>query len=91
MVDAPKKRSAPVNTGGGQESGRPRPARIGWHPDAGLPASIVARSLALGAIEADTFTQGYDCMVLENQEVVTCRPNGAAPFRRFETLGFRAS
>ena len=47
-------------------------------------------SPALGAMVADTFEQGYDCVILENHGVVTAGANLQQAFRRFETLEFTA-
>lgn len=44
----------------------------------------------LGAIVADTFAQGYDCVILENHGVVTAGDTLHRAFRRFETLEFTA-
>ena len=47
-------------------------------------------SPALGAIVADTFEQGYNCVILENHGVVTGGETLQQAFRRFETLEFTA-
>ena len=47
-------------------------------------------SVALGAIVADTFAQGFDCVILENHGVVTAGARLQEAFRRFETLEFTA-
>ena len=47
-------------------------------------------SAALGAIVADTFAQGFDCVILENHGVVTAGVSLQEAFRRFETLEFTA-
>src|SRR5437764_1102226 len=47
-------------------------------------------SEALGAIVADTFAQGFDCVILENHGVVTAGLSLQDAFRRFETLEFTA-
>jgi L-fuculose-phosphate aldolase len=47
-------------------------------------------SKALGAIVADTFEQGFDCVILENHGVVTAGVSLQEAFRRFETLEFTA-
>jgi L-fuculose-phosphate aldolase len=47
-------------------------------------------SPALGAIVADTFEQGYHCVILENHGVVTAGETLQQAFRRFETLEFTA-
>src|ERR1017187_10551327 len=51
----------------------------------GLPGSV-----ALGNRVADTFEQGYDCVILENHGVVTAGSDLQQAFRRFETLEFTA-
>jgi L-fuculose-phosphate aldolase len=43
---------------------------------------------ALGERVAETFEQGYDCVILENHGVVTGGRNLQEAFRRFETLEF---
>jgi L-fuculose-phosphate aldolase len=47
-------------------------------------------SLALGAIVADTFEQGYNCIIMENHGTVTAGETLQQAFRRFETLEFTA-
>jgi len=47
-------------------------------------------SVALGNRVADTFEQGYDCVILENHGVVAAGPDLQQAFRRFETLEFTA-
>ena len=47
-------------------------------------------SVALGNRVADTFEQGYDCVILENHGVVTAGRDLQQAFRRFETLEFTA-
>ncbi|HEV2444690.1 MAG TPA: class II aldolase/adducin family protein, partial [Candidatus Sulfopaludibacter sp.] len=47
-------------------------------------------SEALGNRVADTFAQGYDCVILENHGVVTAGADLQEAFRRFETLEFTA-
>lgn len=47
-------------------------------------------SAALGNRVADTFGQGYDCVILENHGVVTAGVSLQDAFRRFETLEFTA-
>jgi L-fuculose-phosphate aldolase len=47
-------------------------------------------STALGSIVADTFAEGYDCVILENHGVVTAGESLHHAFRRFETLEFTA-
>ncbi len=47
-------------------------------------------SVALGNRVADTFEQGYDCVILENHGVVTAGHDLQQAFRRFETLEFTA-
>jgi L-fuculose-phosphate aldolase len=47
-------------------------------------------SEALGGIVADTFEQGYDCVILENHGIVTAGRTLQEGFRRFETLEFTA-
>lgn len=47
-------------------------------------------SVALGNRVADTFEQGYDCVILENHGVVTAGRDLQEAFRRFETLEFTA-
>jgi L-fuculose-phosphate aldolase len=47
-------------------------------------------SAALGKNIADTFSQGYDCLVLENHGVVTGGATLTQAFERFETLEFAA-
>ena len=47
-------------------------------------------SPALGAVVADTFEQGYNCVILENHGVVTAGETLQQAFRRFETLEFTA-
>jgi L-fuculose-phosphate aldolase len=47
-------------------------------------------SPALGAIVADTFAEGSNCVILENHGVVTAGGNLQQAFRRFETLEFTA-
>ena len=47
-------------------------------------------SAALGHRVADTFAQGFDCVILENHGVVTAGLSLQEAFRRFETLEFTA-
>jgi len=47
-------------------------------------------SAALGNRVADTFAQGYDCVILENHGVVTAGHSLQDAFRKFETLEFTA-
>ncbi len=47
-------------------------------------------SAALGAIVADTFAEGFHCVILENHGVVTAGLSLQEAFRRFETLEFTA-
>lgn len=47
-------------------------------------------STALGKRVADSFQQGYDCVILENHGVVTGGLTLQDAFRRFETLEFTA-
>jgi L-fuculose-phosphate aldolase len=47
-------------------------------------------SNALGNIVADTFEQGFNCVILENHGVVTAGRSLQEAFRRFETLEFTA-
>src|SRR5437763_12071256 len=47
-------------------------------------------SAALGAIVADTFARGFNCVILENHGVVTAGISLQEAFRRFETLEFTA-
>ena len=47
-------------------------------------------SAALGAIVAETFAQGFNCVILENHGVVTAGISLQEAFRRFETLEFTA-
>lgn len=47
-------------------------------------------SLALGNRVADSFEEGYDCVILENHGVVTAGTTFQEAFRRFETLEFTA-
>lgn len=47
-------------------------------------------SVALGAVVADTFAQGFDSVILENHGVVTAGVSFQAAFHRFETLEFTA-
>lgn len=47
-------------------------------------------SVALGNRVADSFEQGYDCVILENHGVVTAGATFQDAFRRFETLEFTA-
>jgi len=47
-------------------------------------------SVALGNRVADSFEQGYDCVILENHGVVTAGATFQEAFRRFETLEFTA-
>jgi L-fuculose-phosphate aldolase len=47
-------------------------------------------STELGAIIADTFTQGYDVVLLENHGIVTGGDSLLSAFQRFETLDFCA-
>jgi len=47
-------------------------------------------SAALGNRVADTFGQGYDCVIMENHGVVTAGASLQDAFRRFETLEFTA-
>src|SRR6185369_2213112 len=47
-------------------------------------------SAALGNRVAETFEQGYDCVIMENHGVVTAGRDLAQAFRRFETLEFTA-
>ncbi len=47
-------------------------------------------SEALGNRVADTFGQGFDCVMLENHGVVMAGADLQEAFRRFETLEFTA-
>jgi L-fuculose-phosphate aldolase len=47
-------------------------------------------SAALGAVVAETFAQGFHCVILENHGVVTAGVSLQEAFRRFETLEFTA-
>lgn len=47
-------------------------------------------SEALGTRVADSFAQGYNCVILENHGVVTAGETLQEAFRRFETLEFTA-
>ena len=47
-------------------------------------------SAALGNRVADSFEQGFDCVILENHGTVTAGANFQEAFRRFETLEFTA-
>ena len=47
-------------------------------------------SEALGNRVADTFAEGFDCVILENHGVVTAGVDLQEAFRRFETLEFTA-
>jgi L-fuculose-phosphate aldolase len=47
-------------------------------------------SAALGKRVADTFSEGYNCVILENHGVVTAGTTFQEAFRRFETLEFTA-
>jgi L-fuculose-phosphate aldolase len=47
-------------------------------------------SVKLGAVVAETFAQGHDCVILENHGVVTAGESLQEAFRRFETLEFTA-
>jgi L-fuculose-phosphate aldolase len=47
-------------------------------------------SVALGNRVADSFEQGFDCVILENHGVVTAGATFQEAFRRFETLEFTA-
>lgn len=47
-------------------------------------------SEALGTTVAETFAQGYDCVILENHGVVAAGRTFQEAFRRFETLEFTA-
>src|SRR5436305_7090157 len=47
-------------------------------------------SAALGAIVAETFAEGFNCVILENHGVVTAGVSLQEAFRRFETLEFTA-
>src|SRR5215469_16562754 len=47
-------------------------------------------SAALGEIVAETFANGFDCVILENHGTVTAGPTLHQAFRRFETLEFTA-
>ncbi|MGQ9515969.1 MAG: class II aldolase/adducin family protein [Anaerolineae bacterium] len=57
---------------------------VGYAPYA-LPGSK-----QLGEVIADTFTQGYDVVLLENHGVVTAGPDLLTAFQRLETLDFCA-
>jgi L-fuculose-phosphate aldolase len=57
---------------------------VGFVPYA-LPGSV-----ALGNVVADTFAQGYNCVIMENHGVVTAGTTFHEAFRRFETLEFTA-
>jgi L-fuculose-phosphate aldolase len=57
---------------------------VGFVPYA-LPGSV-----ALGNVVADTFAQGYNCVIMENHGVVTAGTTFQEAFRRFETLEFTA-
>ena len=56
--------------------------RVGFAPYE-LPGSK-----ALGNRVADTFAEGYDCVIMENHGVVTAGRTFQEAFRRFETLEF---
>ena len=58
--------------------------------EAGFAPYRLPGSPALGAIVADTFEQGYHCVILENHGVVTAGETLQQAFRRFETLEFTA-
>jgi L-fuculose-phosphate aldolase len=47
-------------------------------------------SAALGSRVAESFEQGYNCVILENHGVVTAGATFQEAFRRFETLEFTA-
>jgi L-fuculose-phosphate aldolase len=58
--------------------------------EAGFAPYRLPGSTDLGAIVADTFAAGYDCVILENHGVVTAGDDLQQAFRRFETLEFTA-
>jgi L-fuculose-phosphate aldolase len=58
--------------------------------EAGFAPYELPGSVALGNRVADTFEQGYDCVILENHGVVTAGSDLQQAFRRFETLEFTA-
>jgi L-fuculose-phosphate aldolase len=63
-----------------------------WHVcgEPGFAPYELPGSDALGAVVADTFAQGYHCVILENHGVVTGGESLSEAFRRFETLEFTA-
>jgi L-fuculose-phosphate aldolase len=58
--------------------------------EAGFAPYELPGSVALGNRVADTFEQGYDCVILENHGVVTAGHDLQQAFHRFETLEFTA-
>jgi L-fuculose-phosphate aldolase len=58
--------------------------------EAGFAPYELPGSVALGNRVADSFEQGYDCVILENHGVVTAGSDLQHAFRRFETLEFTA-
>jgi L-fuculose-phosphate aldolase len=58
--------------------------------EAGFAPYELPGSVALGNRVADTFEQGYNCVILENHGVVTAGGDLQEAFRRFETLEFTA-
>jgi L-fuculose-phosphate aldolase len=63
-----------------------------WHVcgEVGFAPYRLPGSEALGEIVAETFAQGYNCVILENHGIVTAGRNLQEAFRRFETLEFTA-
>jgi L-fuculose-phosphate aldolase len=57
---------------------------------AGFAPYELPGSERLGARVANTFADGFDCVILENHGVVTAGVNLQEAFRRFETLEFTA-
>ena len=58
--------------------------------DVGFVPYALPGSVELGKVVADTFQQGFDCVIMENHGVVTAGETFQQAFRRFETLEFTA-
>ena len=58
--------------------------------EVGFAPYALPGSLQLGRNIADTFAQGYDCVILENHGVVVGGADLSQAFQRFETLEFTA-
>jgi L-fuculose-phosphate aldolase len=61
-----------------------------WHVcgEPGFAPYALPGTAALGASVAGAFSQGHDCVILENHGVVTAGENLQQAFRRFETFEF---